>query len=43
MFYDINGEIIKILLEEEKGCWVISFDNPKAPYYIDNDNLTKYK
>ena len=43
MFYDINGEIIKILLEEEKGCWVISFDNPKAPYYIDNDNLKNYK
>ena len=42
MFYDVNGEIIHVLMEEETGYWAISYDNPKSPFFISCEQIKKY-
>ena len=41
MFYTICGEVYKVLLRDRKGAWVISYDHPLEPRYIDREMLDK--
>ncbi|MCD8170757.1 MAG: hypothetical protein LUE94_15890 [Clostridiales bacterium] len=39
MFYRINGEVFRRLLALDHGAWVISYDEPGPPRYIENSLL----
>ncbi len=39
MFYKINGELFRRLLDLGHGTWVISYDEPGPPRYIENGLL----
>lgn len=43
MFYEIAGELFRMLLNDANGAWLISYDNPRAPFFVAASQLITYK
>lgn len=43
MFLKINEERFRVLMENENGVWIISYDNPSVPVYVYEQVLKKYE
>ena len=42
MFYEVDMEIYKKLLRNEEGEWLISYEQPSAPFFVDRHIVTSY-
>lgn len=42
MFFEIAGEIYRVVLREEKGIWAVSYDNPRSPKFISMEVFNQY-
>ena len=43
MFYLINEELFHAVLTEQTGMWLISYQNPNAPAFYRNNELTQFQ
>lgn len=43
MFYEQSGERFKELIKTEEGSWMISYEEPGAPFFISLSDCQKKK
>lgn len=43
MFYEISAEVYKRILKTEDGEWLISYENPTSPFFVNNEQVYGYK
>lgn len=43
MFFEIAGEVYRVVLKGEKGIWAVSYDDPKSPQFISFEAFNLYE
>lgn len=42
MFVDVSGEVFKVVLKENNGAWLVSYENPCTPKFVSEQELRAY-
>ena len=42
MFVDVSGEVFKVVLKENNGAWIVSYENPCMPKFVSEQELRAY-
>ncbi len=42
MFIDVSGEVFKVVLKENNGAWIVSYENPCTPKFVSEQELKTY-
>lgn len=42
MFVDVSGEVFKVVLKENNGAWLVSYENPCTPKFVSEQELKTY-
>ena len=42
MFVDVSGEVFKVVLKENNGAWLVSYENPCMPKFVSEQELRAY-
>jgi hypothetical protein len=43
VFYEISGEVFRMICHDDDGEWLISYDTPSTPVFVSNEALLDYR